>query len=176
MNWSATAFAQQKQLAALPEWRLERNERMALWLRQQSTITLGLAVQGMQAAIEQAQDLGVKVSLVIVDASGMTIQMSHMDGAPRPSQAIALNKALTAAGFGRSTSEWTDRLQGCSPAVQTGLPLQAGMALFGGGEPFLVNGEVVGAIGVSGASEINDGLCAEAAAQRISDLVLLDAV
>ncbi|WP_079227405.1 GlcG/HbpS family heme-binding protein [Pseudomonas putida] len=149
---------------------------MALWLRQQATITLDLAIQGMQAAIEQAQGLSVSVSLVIVDAGGMTVHMSHMDGAPRPSQAIALNKALTAAGFGRSTSEWTDRLLGCSPAVQTGLPLQAGMALFGGGEPFLVNGEVVGAIGVSGASEANDGVCAKAAAKRISDLALTDAV
>ena len=148
---------------------------MALWLRQQATITLDLAIQGMQAAIEQAQVLSVKVSLVIVDAGGMTVHMSHMDGAPRPSQAIALNKALTAAGFGRSTSEWTDRLLGCSPAVQTGLPLQAGMALFGGGEPFLVNGEVVGAIGVSGASEANDGLCAKAAARRIGDVALADA-
>ena len=102
--------------------------------------------------------------------------MSHMDGAPRPSQAIALNKALTAAGFARSTSDWTDRLQGCSVAVQTGLPLQPGIALFGGGEPFLVNGEVVGAIGVSGASEANDSMCAEAAAQRISNLALVDSV
>ncbi|MBC3475631.1 GlcG/HbpS family heme-binding protein [Pseudomonas taiwanensis] len=149
---------------------------MALYLRQQLTITLELAVEGMQAALEKAQQLNVKVSLVIVDTSGMTIHMSHMDGAPRPSQAIALNKAVTAVGFGRSTSEWTDRLQGCSPAVQVGLPLQPGMALFGGGEPFLANGQVVGAIGVSGSSEANDDLCAKAAAQRIGDLVFVNAM
>ncbi|MFJ4112304.1 heme-binding protein [Pseudomonas sp. NPDC089758] len=83
---------------------------------------------------------------------------------------MALNKAITASGFARSTSEWTDRLKSCSAAVQSGLPLQPGMALFGGGEPFLVDEEVVGAIGVSGASEANDGLCAKAAAQRVSEL------
>ncbi|WJD60731.1 GlcG/HbpS family heme-binding protein [Pseudomonas kurunegalensis] len=149
---------------------------MTLWLRQQPTITLDLAVQGMQAAIEQAQQLGIKVSMVIVDASGTSIHMSHMDGAPRPSQAIALNKALTAGGFGKSTSEWTDRLQGCSPAVQTGLPLQPGMALFGGGEPFLCDGEIVGSIGVSGASEADDDLCAKAAERRISDLIQQGAI
>ncbi|MBA6058188.1 GlcG/HbpS family heme-binding protein [Pseudomonas juntendi] len=147
---------------------------MALWLRHQPTITLDLAIEGMKAAVERAKQLDVKVSLVIVDAGGMTIQMSHMDGAPRQSQAIALNKAMTAAGFGRPTSEWTDRLQGCSPAVQAGLPLQPGMALFGGGEPFVIGQAVVGAIGVSGASETNDGLCASAAAARITDLVLAD--
>ncbi|MBC3457007.1 GlcG/HbpS family heme-binding protein [Pseudomonas mosselii] len=145
---------------------------MTVWLRQQPTITLDLAIQGMQAAIEQAQLLSVKVSLIIVDAGGMTILMCHMDGAPRPSQAIALNKALTASGFARSTSEWTDRLKSCSPAVQSGLPLQPGMALFGGGEPFIVDGEIVGAIGVSGASEADDSLCAKAAAQRVSKLAL----
>lgn len=144
---------------------------MTLWLRQQPTITLDLAIQGMQAALELAKDLKVRVSLVILDGAGITIHTAHMDGAPRPSQAIALNKALTAAGFGTSTADWSDRLQGCSSAVQTGLPLQPGMALFGGGEPFQVDGQVIGAIGVSGASEANDCLCAKAAVKRVVELV-----
>lgn len=144
---------------------------MTLWLRQQPTITLDLAIQGMQAALDLAKGLNVRVSLVILDGAGTPIHTAHMDGAPRPSQAIALNKALTAAGFGTSTSEWSDRLQRCSSAVQTGLPLQPGMALFGGGEPFLLDGLVIGAIGVSGASEINDCLCAKAAVKRLSDLL-----
>lgn len=146
---------------------------MTLWLRQQSTITLDLAIQGMHAALEIAKDLKIRVSLVILDGTGITIHTAHMDGAPRPSQAIALNKALTAAGFGVSTTEWPDRLKRCSLAVQTGLPLQPGMALFGGGEPFLVDGEVIGAIGVSGASEEVDSLCAKAAVNRLNELLSL---
>ena len=144
---------------------------MTLWLRQQPTITLDLAIQGMQATLELAKNLNIRVSLVILDGAGITILSAHMDGAPRPSQAIALNKALTAAGFGTSTADWSERLKGCSSAVQNGLPLQPGMALFGGGEPFLVDGQVIGAIGVSGASEANDCLCAKAAAKRVDKLV-----
>ncbi|MGJ7546982.1 GlcG/HbpS family heme-binding protein [Pseudomonas alloputida] len=144
---------------------------MNSWVRQQPTITLGLAMLAMEAALERARQLGAKVSLVIVDSSGSTIHMSHMDGAAFPSQAIALNKARTAAGFGRSTAEWSDRLIGCSPAVQIGLPLQPGMAMFGGGEPFLTAGQTFGAIGVSGSTEANDRLCALAAVHKVEDLL-----
>lgn len=108
---------------------------------------------------------------MVVDGAGFTIQMAHMDGAPRPSQAIALNKALKAAGFGRSTAHWSARVEACSKAVQTGLPLQPDMALFGGGEPFLLDGEVIGAIGISGASEEDDSLCALAATAKIAHLL-----
>ena len=140
-------------------------------LRHVSSITLQLAMKGMLSALEQAEQLGVQVSLVIVDAASQTVHSSNMDRAPRPCHAIALNKALTAAGFGRATAEWTGRLEGCSEAVKTGLPLQPNMALFGGGEPFIWNGEVIGAIGVSGASEANDTLCAKAAVNSVLKLL-----
>ena len=55
--------------------------------------------------------------------------------------------------------------------MKTGLPLQPNMALFGGGEPFIWNGEVIGAIGVSGASEANDTLCAKAAVNSVLKLL-----
>ncbi|MDR0278276.1 MAG: heme-binding protein [Paucimonas sp.] len=144
---------------------------MTALLRQQSTLTLRLAMQALGAAVEFAEQAGLRVSLVILDASGQPIHSAHMDGAPRPCQAIALNKALTAAGFGISTSAWEERLQKASPAVRTGLPLQPGLALFGGGEPFLHDGQVIGAIGVSGASEAMDGECARAAVNKVIDLL-----
>lgn len=105
-----------------------------------------------------------------MDATGTPIHTSHMDGAPRTSQAITLNKAITAAGFGKSTADWSARLQKCSAAVQQGLPLQPQMALFGGGEPFIMAELVIGAIGVSGASESDDYLCAKAAVTEIDKL------
>ncbi|WP_449432676.1 GlcG/HbpS family heme-binding protein [Pseudomonas putida] len=144
---------------------------MTQWLRQQPTITLALAMECLQAALKQAQELNVAVSLVILDGTGVALHTAHMDGAPRPAQAIALNKALTAAGFGSSTGSWSERLERCSSAVQIGLPLQPAMALFGGGEPFLLEGQIIGAIGVSGASEDVDGVCASAAVKRLSELV-----
>ncbi|WP_065757815.1 GlcG/HbpS family heme-binding protein [Pseudomonas defluvii] len=140
-------------------------------LRQQPTITLRLAMQALQAALEKAEEEQVRISLVVVDASGLPIHSAHMDRAPRPSQDIALNKALTAVGFGIATQGWQARLEKCSEGVRQGLPLQRNMALFGGGAPFLHEGQVIGAIGVSGASEAVDGHCAEAAVERVSALL-----
>ncbi|WP_095157401.1 heme-binding protein [Pseudomonas sp. Irchel 3E13] len=140
-------------------------------LRQQQTITLHLAMQALDAAVSFAEQAGVRVSVAILDASGQPINSAHMDGAPRPCQAIALNKALTAAGFGVSTQVWEERLQKCSTAVREGLPLQPNLALFGGGEPFLLDGQVIGAIGVSGASEALDAGCAKAAVDKVRELL-----
>lgn len=146
---------------------------MTTLLRQQATLTLRLAMAALGAAVDFAEQAGLRVSLVLVDASGQPIHSAHMDGAPRPCQAIALNKAQTAAGFGVSTAQWQERLQNASAAVREGLPLQPGLALFGGGEPFLHDGQVIGAIGVSGASEAMDANCALAAVDRVR--ALLDA-
>lgn len=142
---------------------------MAGELRYSATITLPLAMQALQAALQEADRASVKVSIAIVDAAGQLIHMAHMDGAPAPCREIAQGKALTAVGFGISTGAWAERLKHSSAAVQQGLPLQAGLVLFGGGEPFLLDGVVVGAIGVSGASEQVDGRCALAAVHYVSE-------
>lgn len=144
---------------------------MNVLLRTQTHLGLALAMQALQAALDAAAEQGARVSIQVVDAAGLPIHCAHMDGAPGPSRAIALNKAVTAAGFGIATSAWQERLEGCSAAVRQGLPLQPGMALFGGGEPFHHQGQVIGAIGISGASERLDGLCARAAVERVAELL-----
>lgn len=140
-------------------------------LRQQPTITLRLAMQALQGALDKAEEEQVRISLVVVDASGQPIHSAHMDMAPRQSRNIALNKALTAVGYGIATQDWQARLENCSEGVRQGLPLQRNMALFGGGEPFLFDSQVIGAIGVSGASEAIDGCCARAAVERVQALL-----
>ncbi|WP_241511411.1 GlcG/HbpS family heme-binding protein [Pseudomonas jessenii] len=144
---------------------------MSELLRQQPTISLRLAMHALQGALDKAQEAQVRISVVVVDASGQPIHSAHMDLAPRPSRDIALNKALTVAGFGIATQDWQARLENCSDVVRQGLPLQRNMALFGGGEPFLHNSQVIGAIGVSGASEAIDVSCARAAVERVCTLL-----
>src|SRR5580765_3331019 len=73
---------------------------------------------------------------------------SRMDGAPILSIEIAQNKAYTAL-FGVSTQEFFDFIQG-DPSLLAGIPTLARVAAWGGGFPIKVNGEIVGAIGVSG--------------------------
>ncbi len=144
---------------------------MTTELRHMTTITLALAMRALQAVLEEAQRASVRVSIVIVDAAGQPIHMAHMDGAPAPCRAIASNKALTAAGFGLSTGAWAERLQRSSDMVRQGLPLQGGLVLFGGGEPFLLDGAVIRAVGVSGASEAQDAACADAAVRCVAAAV-----
>lgn len=141
------------------------------WLSQVSNLKLSLAMQALQAALQKADELGVSVSIVIVNTAGLAIHSAHMEGAPFQCQDIALKKALTAVGFSASTQIWEERLKNMSPAVQQGLPLQKGMALFGGGEPFYFGDELIGAIGISGASEEQDVLCAQAAIEKVQILL-----
>ncbi|WP_236531136.1 GlcG/HbpS family heme-binding protein [Pseudomonas syringae] len=140
----------------------------------QSCLTLDLARHCLNATLQKASELNVRVSIAIVDVGGNLIHMAHMDGAPLQSRDIALNKALTAVGFGISTSQWQSRLERCSTAVQRGLPAQPTIALFGGGEPFRLTSQVIGAIGVSGASEAIDCECALAAIARATELLDLE--
>lgn len=141
------------------------------WIRSTSNLRLTLAIQILQAALEKAERLEVAVSIVIVSPSGLAIHTAHMDGAPFQCQEIALKKALTAAGFSAPTSIWEERLRNMSLAVQQGLPVQKGMVLFGGGEPFYWQDELIGAVGVSGATEEQDILCAQAAVEKANILL-----
>jgi len=93
-----------------------------------------------------------------------------MDGAPIPTIEMAQNKAYTAL-LGVSTQDFFNFIQG-APSLLAGIPTLARMAAWGGGFPIKVNGEVVGAIGVSGAPTVqNDVDCAEAALALVSEAV-----
>ena len=91
-----------------------------------------------------------------------------MDGAPILCIEIAQNKAYTSL-FGVSTQELFDFIQG-DPSLLAGLPTLSRVAAWGGGFPIKVNGEIVGAIGVSGAPAVqNDVDCARAALALVPD-------
>src|SRR2546421_414201 len=93
-----------------------------------------------------------------------------LDGAPILCIEMAQNKAYTAL-FGVSTQDFFNFIQG-DPSLLAGIPTLARVAAWGGGFPIKVNGEVVGAIGLSGAPTVqNDVDCARAALALVSDAV-----
>src|ERR1700674_1448279 len=93
---------------------------------------------------------------------------SRMDGAPILSIEMAQNKAYTAL-FGVSTQDFFNFIQG-DPSLLAGVPTLKRVAAWGGGFPIKVNGEVVGAIGLSGAPAVqNDVDCARAALALVPD-------
>src|SRR6266480_5465014 len=93
---------------------------------------------------------------------------SRMDGASMPTIEIAQNKAYTAL-FGISTQDFFNFIQG-DPSLLAGIPALSRVAAWGGGFPIKVNGDIVGAIGVSGAPAVqNDVDRARAALALVPD-------
>jgi uncharacterized protein GlcG (DUF336 family) len=134
------------------------------------SISSELAQKMVDAAVAKARELGVSENVAILDDGGTLKACCRMDGAPILCIEIAQNKAYTAL-FGVSTQELFDFIQG-DPSLLAGMPTLARVAAWGGGFPMKVDGEIVGAIGLSGAPTVqNDVDCAKAALALVPDAV-----
>ena len=134
------------------------------------SISSELAQKMVDAAVAKARELGVSENVAILDDGGNLKAFTRMDGAPILPIEIALKKAYTAL-IGVSTQEFFEFIQG-DPSLLAGIPTLDRVAAWGGGFPIKVDGEIVGAIGVSGAPTVqNDVDCAKAALALVSDAV-----
>src|ERR1700687_4932446 len=134
------------------------------------SISSELAQKMADAALAKARALGVSENVAILDDGGNLKAFSRMDGAPILCIEMAQNKAYTAL-FGVSTQDFFNSIQG-DPSLLAGIPTLARVAAWGGGFPIKGDGEIVGAIGGSGAPVVeNDVDCARAALALISDAV-----
>ena len=137
------------------------------------SISSELAQKLVEAAVAKARTIGVTENVAILDDGGNLKAFGRMDGAPILCIEIAQNKAYTAL-FGVSTQELFNFIQG-DPSLLAGMPTLARMAAWGGGFPIKVSGEVVGAIGLSGAPTVqHDEDCARAALALVSDAMPAD--
>ena len=125
------------------------------------------AAAAVSAAARWAEEAGIKVNVAVVDAGGNLVAFLRMPGAFLHSIEIAIDKAYTSAGFGLPTAAWTEALATHSPAVRSGIPLRPRMVCFGGGLPLRHDGLLIGGIGVSGGSELEDETCARAGLSAI---------
>ena len=131
------------------------------------SISFEPAQKMLDAAVARAREIGVSENVMILDDGGNLKAFGRMDGAPIPAIEMAQNKAYRAL-FGVSTQDYFNFIQK-DPSLLAGVPTLSRMAAWGGGFPIKVNGEVVGAIGVSGAPAVqNDVDCASAALALIS--------
>jgi uncharacterized protein GlcG (DUF336 family) len=131
------------------------------------SISFELAEKMVDAAVAKAREIGVSENVAILDEGGNLKAFGRMDGAPLPTIEMALNKAYTAL-FGISTQEFFNFIKS-DPSLLAGIPTLARMAAWGGGFPIKVDGEIVGAIGLSGAPTVqNDVDCARAALALVS--------
>lgn len=115
-------------------------------------ITLAEAKTVVAAAEAEARKNGWTMVITVLESNGQPVLTEKMDGTQYGSGEVAHKKAATAANFRRPSSYFQDAVKaGTLNSIFTGA-----MALEGG-ELLLVDGKIVGAIGVSGGSSVQDG-------------------
>ncbi len=122
--------------------------------RSVSVLTLAAAKRLAAAAEDEAVKRGWTIAVAVVDPAGGLILVHVLDGTQPASQEVAILKARTAARLRRSTKVLEDGVAGARPGLAT-LP---GAITLEGGVPLFENGLVVGALGISGMSSVQDGV------------------
>lgn len=116
-------------------------------------------IEGAQA---KAVEIGVPMCIAVTDDSGNLIAFERMDGGKITSTTIAVDKAFTAAGAKKATHEYGEISQPGAPAYGIASAIGGRLMVVGGGLPVLADGDVVGAIGVSSGTPMQDREVAQA--------------
>ena len=127
-----------------------------------ATLDYRAALKAVAAAAEQAEALGVNVSIALVGRSGQPLAQLSLNDAPPQTSLLALRKARTSAGFKVPSNFFRDNNSDVVHLLAA-LDTHPDLLMLGGGLPIILNGECVGAVGVSGASQAEDIACADAA-------------
>ena len=136
-------------------------------VRLQQTLSYVGARAAVDAAAARAEALGVPTNIAVVDLAGGLLAFARLDGAPLLSGSIAQDKAYTVAAFnGVPTHAWFGLIE-AEPALREGIVNRDRLVIFAGGVPVIVGGAVVGAVGVSGGSAVQDREIAEAGASAV---------
>lgn len=129
------------------------------------TITLENARKAAAQAAAEAARNGWTMAIAVVDPAGILVYFEKNDGTQLGSAAVAISKARSAALFQRPTKALQDTLAAGGEGLRV-LSMEGAVPIEGG-LPLVVNGAIVGAIGVSGATSAQDGQCAKAGADAV---------
>ena len=123
-----------------------------------------VAKRAAAAALTEARKNGWTVYAAVVDPGGTLAYVERIDGVQSGSADAAVEKARTSAAFKRPTKAIEDVVLG----GKTNYLKLPGATPLEGGVPLLVDGKIVGAMGISGATSAQDGQCARAGAEALS--------
>lgn len=128
----------------------------------------------IQGAAAEADKIGVPMCIAVTDESGQLIAFERMDGGKITSSIIAQDKAYTAAGAKRTTESYGVASQPGSPAYGISSAIGGRLLVVAGGLPVIVDGDVVGAIGLSSGTPAQDTQCAQAGVDCLLQHLLAD--
>lgn len=139
-------------------------------VKQRPTLTWRGARAAADAAVAKAEADGVNIVVVVLDRGAHPVVVIRMDGASPLHARAAEAKARGAVSLGRSTADFVDYVQK-DETLYRAILSSGDIFLVGGGDPLVVDGETVGAIGVSGARYVQDMACATAGEEAFHKLV-----
>ena len=129
-------------------------------------INLETAKKVAAAAVAEVEKNDWTMAVAIVDTGGNLVYFEKLDGTQTGSVQVSMDKARSAALFKRPTKAWQDVLAAGGDGLRVlGI---SGAVPVEGGLPLLVDGKIVGAIGVSGGSSAQDGVAAKAGADSLA--------
>ncbi len=117
----------------------------------------------INAACKKANEIGFNIAVSILDEGGNLKAFHRMDGAALIANSASQQKAYTAIGFGMPTGDaWYGFIKD-DPILMNGAGSLKNFTLLGGGSPIMIDGDLTGAIGVSGGHYKQDEECVKAA-------------
>lgn len=128
-------------------------------------ISLEAARKAAAASIAEAQKNGWKMALAIVDPDGTLVYFEKIDNTQLGSVPVAISKARSSALFKRPTKWFEDQVAKGGDGLRY-LGLEGAVPLEGG-VPIVIDGKIVGAIGMSGGLSSQDAQCAQAGADAL---------
>ncbi len=128
-------------------------------------ISLENAKKAAAAAVAEARKINWPMSVAITDTAGDLVYFEKMDGNQTGSVNLAIAKARSAVLYKRPSKVWAD-LVGAGGDNLRLMALQ-GIVPSNGGIPLVMDGKIIGAIGLSGGTGAQDGQCAQAGADAL---------
>jgi glc operon protein GlcG len=128
-------------------------------------ITLESAKKAAAAALAEARKNNWTMAAAVTDAAGYLVYFEKMDGTQNGSSVVAVDKARSAALYKRPTKAFQDGVAAGGEGLRL-LRLEGAVPIEGG-FPIVMDGKVVGAIGVSGGTSAQDAQCAKPGADAL---------
>jgi len=128
-------------------------------------VSLAQATRAMAAALAEAGRQGLPMAVAVVDTAGQLVAFERIDNTQTASIAVSQDKAVSAAMYRRPTKAFQDGLAAGGAGLRV-LTLRNANAVEGG-IPLVVDGKIIGAIGVSGGTPDQDGSVAKVGAEAL---------
>jgi len=128
-------------------------------------ITTEQAKKAASLALAEARANNWTMAAAVVDPAGILVYFERIDDTQNASSKIAIDKATSAALFKRPTKTFQDSLE--RGGIGLRVTMLRGAMPVEGGVPLVMNGQIVGGLGVSGGTAEQDGQCAKAATEAM---------